>query len=387
MKTMVAVYDELDDAYQVIEALRDVGVDRSNISLATGDPGEEYAPYFQKEDSEMDEPVAGALAGGAIGGITGLLLGLGTLAVPGIGPVVAAGPLVSGLIGAGVGAAGGGLLGALVEAGVPEEEAGHYLESIRRGGTLVAVQVMNYQADDVAEIMERYNPINLEEQVRSWREEGWTGIDAGAATDTAATTVPALPQRGIDYGASNEPVFQDDLEDKYERAFRHHYQSHYALQGHPYQMYAPAYYHGYQLAVDARYNERDWDDVEPVARRLWQESDQGAWEQFKEAVRYGWREGRDTLESDEDDIGNDYDEVRFRRHYDEAYAATDYDYESYVPAYRFGYLLADDMRYQDRPWDEIEPVVRERWERDHPGDRPWQEVKDAIRHAWEKAQV
>lgn len=281
MRTIMAIYDELEDAYQTIETLRDAGIDRSNISLVTSDPDKEYAPYFQEAGVARDEPVEGVLAGGAIGGITGLLLGLGALAIPGIGPVVAAGPLVSGLVGAGIGATGGGLIGALAKAGIPEDEAGYYLEGIRRGGTLVAVTVMNYQADDVTQILKNSNPIDLNKRGEFWRNKGWTGFN-------------------------------------------------------------PAEY-----AADSLEDENTFDD------RQLEENDR---------------------------------QRHFYTHFDQTYAGRGYDYQHYAPAYRFGHLLADDLRYQDRPWQDIEPVVRERWERDHAGDRPWQEVKDAIRHAWEEAQ-
>ena len=328
MKTIVAVYDELNDAYQAIEELRDAGIDRSNVSLVTGDPGREYAPYFQETGGERDEPVEGALAGGAIGGIAGFLLGLGALAIPGIGPVVAAGPLVSGLIGVGIGAAGGGLLGALVKAGVPEEEAGYYLEGVRQGGTLVAVRVMSYQVNDVIEIMERNNPIDLDQRVETWQEAGWTGFDADAESSTRDSLRPTSEEQErerLPTGDPHAPVeYAED--DRYERVFRQQWEE-----------------------VTA-----SLEDEEALSNR-----------QFNEI---------------------DDERPRFRTHYDQTYASRGYDYAHYAPAYRFGYLLADDMRYQDRPWDDIEPVVRERWQRDHIGDRPWEEVKDAIRHAWEEAQ-
>src|SRR5213079_1337536 len=89
----------------------------------------------------------GAAVGGVLGGITGLLVGIGALAIPGIGPVIAGGALASAfgiaggtaVAGAGIGAAAGGIVGALVGMGIPEEEARHFESGFRTGGVLVTV--------------------------------------------------------------------------------------------------------------------------------------------------------------------------------------------------------------------------------------------------------
>jgi hypothetical protein len=83
----------------------------------------------------------GAGVGAAVGGVVGVLAGLGLLAIPGIGPVVAAGWLVSLAAGAAVGGTAGGIIGALTQSGVSEDEAHTYAEGVRRGGTLVTARV------------------------------------------------------------------------------------------------------------------------------------------------------------------------------------------------------------------------------------------------------
>jgi hypothetical protein len=106
---------------------------------------------------------AGATAGGLLGGALGILAGAGALVIPGIGPMVAAGPILAGLAGPGVGGAVGGLVGALAGLGVPEDEAKRYEGRVKDGGTLLSVhcenparakrakQVLNSSgADDVA---------------------------------------------------------------------------------------------------------------------------------------------------------------------------------------------------------------------------------------------
>jgi uncharacterized membrane protein len=98
----------------------------------------------------------GAVTGGAIGGTVGLLAGLGTLAIPGLGPFIAAGPIMAALSGAAAGATAGGVVGALVGLGIPEYEAKAYEERIKKGGYLVAVHVEDGdQEDAVRNIMKR----------------------------------------------------------------------------------------------------------------------------------------------------------------------------------------------------------------------------------------
>ena len=120
----------------------------------------------------------GASVGTLLGGGAGLLAGIGALAIPGVGPVVAAGWLIATLTGAGVGAAAGGLLGSLTGAGVPEEHAHVYAEGVRRGSTLVTVRAEEATAAQAEAIMQRYAPVDLAERSAAYREGGaWDRFD------------------------------------------------------------------------------------------------------------------------------------------------------------------------------------------------------------------
>src|SRR6185503_10222365 len=146
MKTIVALYDDFATAQRATQELVAKGIDRGNISLVANDVAGEYSQSVNDSDAApvtltADATAVGAGTGAVIGGIGGLLVGLGALAIPGIGPIIAAGPLVSALVGAGVGAVTGGLVGALTSLGVPEAEAGYYAEGVRRGGALVTAQI------------------------------------------------------------------------------------------------------------------------------------------------------------------------------------------------------------------------------------------------------
>ena len=78
---------------------------------------------------------------------------------------------------------------------------------------------------------------------------------------------------------------------RHESQFKEHYRAHYAASGYDYNQYRPAYQHGFELALDKRYVKMDWSQLESQARRTWDESKMGLWDQYKDAVRYGWEQG------------------------------------------------------------------------------------------------
>jgi hypothetical protein len=128
---------------------------------------------------------AGAVTGGVVGGAAGLAASLMGLAIPGIGPIIAAGPIVSLLTGAGVGAVAGGLIGGLTDMGVSPSDAEYYAEAVRRGGALVTVRADDARADRAADIMRSHGAIDIERRADQWRERGWTGFDEKAQPYTA----------------------------------------------------------------------------------------------------------------------------------------------------------------------------------------------------------
>jgi uncharacterized membrane protein len=97
-------------------------------------------------------------------GVAGLLLGLGALAIPGLGPLVAAGPLAAALAGAGAGAVAGGLMGALTDLGVPEDEARSYVDGLRRGGVLLVVRAEGMMIERAAATLQRHGAVNIDQR-------------------------------------------------------------------------------------------------------------------------------------------------------------------------------------------------------------------------------
>ncbi len=140
--------------------------------------------YVSGQYGEVDDvnktTATGAGIGGAMGGSAGLLAGLGLIAIPGLGPAVAAGWLAATAVGAAAGATAGGLVGALVGAGEPEEHANVYSESVRRGGTLVTTRVADQDAARIQSVLDRYKPIDPVVRGADYRREGWKTFDPKA---------------------------------------------------------------------------------------------------------------------------------------------------------------------------------------------------------------
>ncbi|HET8671302.1 MAG TPA: hypothetical protein VFM05_11940, partial [Candidatus Saccharimonadales bacterium] len=115
----------------------------------------------QEGDTPPEDEEEGAITGGVIGGLAGILVGLGVMAIPGIGPIIALGPLATILLGAGTGTLAGSLVGAIVEWDVPEEEAEYYAERVQQGNTLVFVKTSDDQVDQVTSILNRHHPVDV----------------------------------------------------------------------------------------------------------------------------------------------------------------------------------------------------------------------------------
>ena len=166
MKTVVSLFNAQSEAENAIRALQGNGFSEDQISLVTqpAQSGHVKLPDALNQDSSknVDKDVtSGSVAGAAIGGGGGLLAGLAALLIPGIGPVLAVGPLVvalSGISGAGAGAiagaSAGGFLGALQQTGMTTEQANSYMEGLRNGKSLVAVHVEDDDVERVTKILQ-----------------------------------------------------------------------------------------------------------------------------------------------------------------------------------------------------------------------------------------
>jgi hypothetical protein len=133
------IFPTEDAAERAVDQLLSAGFSNSDISALLPDNETTRAFAHEKHTKAPEGTTTGATTGGIVGGTLGLLAGIGALAIPGVGPLIAAGPIVATLAGVGAGGAVGGLLGALVGMGIPEYEAKRFEGAVRDGGTLVSV--------------------------------------------------------------------------------------------------------------------------------------------------------------------------------------------------------------------------------------------------------
>ncbi len=126
-------------AEQIVENLKDANFSNNDISVLFPDKETTRDFAHEKNTKAPEGAVAGAGAGGVIGGALGWTAGIGVLAIPGVGPFIAAGPIIAALSGAAVGATVGGIAGALIGLGIPEIEAKRYEGKIKQGNILISV--------------------------------------------------------------------------------------------------------------------------------------------------------------------------------------------------------------------------------------------------------
>ena len=149
-KSVFCIATTQGQAERIVSQLQSQGFASSEISVllpdstGTGDFG------HVKSSKASEGIAAGATGGGVAGGALGLLAGIGALAIPGIGPFIAAGPIMAALSGAALGATAGGIVGGLVGLGIPEIEAKRYEDKLRKGNFLVSVHVENGMESDRA---------------------------------------------------------------------------------------------------------------------------------------------------------------------------------------------------------------------------------------------
>jgi len=195
--TISRLYNNYSEAQEAVRNLETSGVKHGDISILASNADEWYSN--DNKDNEVktfpdrdldgkDDRAEGAAAGGgvgaAVGGAAGLLAGLGLMAIPGVGPVVAAGWLVSTLAGAAAGGATGSIVGALTQSGIGKEDADIYAEGLRRGGAVVSARVADSDAQRLQAIMDR-SSVRVTDRAAAYRKAGWKSFDPNATPYTA----------------------------------------------------------------------------------------------------------------------------------------------------------------------------------------------------------
>jgi hypothetical protein len=144
------IYKTPGTAEAAVDHLLSKGFTNQSISVLLPDDESTRAFAHEKSTKAPEGTATGVATGGVVGGTLGLLAGIGALAIPGVGPLIAAGPIMAALAGLGVGGAVGGIVGALVGLGVPEYEAKRYEGAVKGGGTLLSVHCDTSEQVDLA---------------------------------------------------------------------------------------------------------------------------------------------------------------------------------------------------------------------------------------------
>ena len=438
MKTIVGLFDNFSEAEAVVRYLERAGYDRTDMSIVANEVarGSTRTTTAAGADNAAEGAGTGAIIGGVTGGMAGLIASLAGLAIPGIGPVIAAGPLVAALTGAGVGAVAGGLIGALTSAGVPEEHARYYEEGVRRGGTLVTVSASDADADEVMEIMNRHNPIDIEDRAAEWRQTGFTGAaatrPAAAATSgewrdtgypgapgssgiTAKPVASATAPEGASTAAAarNEklegqksiPVVEEELRVGKREVDRGGIRVYSRVEEQPVEEKVnlrEERVHVERRPVDRPATAGDFNQAfkegtievterveQPVVRkeaRVVEEVVVG-----KDATERT-ETVRDTVKRTDVNVepvgaqasgGAEFEryDADFRQNFRQSFPGGEYTYEQVKPVYRYGQSLAGEHRGAD--WNSVEGDARRRWEERNPGT--WDKFKNAARYAWDRA--
>jgi hypothetical protein len=189
--TISRLYNSYAEAKTAVRDLEAAGVKHGDISILASNADKSYDEKtgtfpdrdLDGKDDRAEAGRTGAGIGAAAGGAAGALAGLGMLAIPGVGPIVAAGWLVATLTGAAAGAATGGVVGALTQAGVSSEEAEVYAEGLRRGGAVVSARIADADAARLQDVMDR-SSVRIGDRATAYRQAGWKSFDPAAGPYT-----------------------------------------------------------------------------------------------------------------------------------------------------------------------------------------------------------
>lgn len=323
-RTVVGLFDEFNTAQEVVRELVENGFARESISLIANDTEGRYSsqllegPEIEEEEGASESITEGAGLGAALGGISGLLLGITTFIIPGLGPVIAAGPLIAASGGAGVGAVAGGMIAALTKSGVPENDADIFFEGIRKGGTLVMVYTRGEASDQAASLMNRHSPIDLDQIKSEQSKRRHPGADENPDAFAFQNYEPPEPLREassrLDYGPGarnylpGQAVSDYDREkadlgryqdfttgdwSAYESRFREDFYNRFGSRRRRWEDFRDVYRYGFERGSDTRYAGHSWETARSDLSRDWElRNPHRRWDDDEVYIYQGWLASR-----------------------------------------------------------------------------------------------
>ncbi len=292
--------------------------------------------------------------------------------------------------------------------GLPEQEAGNYAEGVRRGGSLIAITVPDERAAKASEIMEHHVPVDIQQRMSMWREQGWTGYDRTAKPYSDAemrqeneryrtlesqggeTTIPVVEEemqvgkRQVQGGGARVHTYVSERPVQEQVRLR---EEHVDVERRP--VNRPV-----SDADHAAFQEQTFEVTETSEQAVVQKRARVIEEVvIHKDVGERTETVSDTVRRTEVDVDQTGAERAvgqtpfraedFRSRYDSKLAKSGYTYDEVVPMYRYGYSLGSDSRYSNRKWSQVEPEAQRMWEERNPGT--WEQFKGEIQHAWDKA--
>ena len=203
-----AIFATRPAAESAVDRLIAAGFSNQDVSvlMSDNDSAREFAT--EKNTKAPEGTATGVGVGGVVGGTLGLLAGIGALAIPGVGPLIAAGPIMAGLAGLGVGGAVGGLVGALVGLGIPEYEAKRYEGRVKDGGILVSVHCDT--SEEVSRAKDVLKQAGGEDIASSGEKSASTHTASTDRTSTDAERLDAKGDRTYTRDVTTAPVVTDE---------------------------------------------------------------------------------------------------------------------------------------------------------------------------------
>ncbi len=375
--TAVCVFESRAQAERAIDELHRAGFRDDQIGFAMR--GEDGRPAEAPSGSHAGEAAAtGALAGAGVGGVLGAIA---TGLIPGIGPVIAGGLLAGIVGGAAIGAGAGGLVGWLAGEGIPEDEARYYESEFKAGRAVVTVRAEGRYADAAA-ILTRYGDCQAPAAATATTEQ---------RRETATGETMRVPVREEQLTAERRTVQSGEVEVRKEvREEQQHFtvpveREEVSIERHAVNRPADSPVgEGETIRVPLREEQ-----VEVTKRPVVREEVEIRKGVVQEQQPVSGTVRREEVHVDQDTWRDAM--PRFREDWQSRYGQTGATWTEYEPAYRYGYEMGQDSRFQGRDWSTVEPELRRNygtWARSHNyqvQESGWERFKDAIRYGWENA--
>jgi len=391
--TVVGVFHDRDHARDAIDALKNDGFNPDTISILSPDKQATQDIAEETGTHAGTGAATGAIAGGILGGLGGWLLGIGALAIPGIGPFIAAGAFASALGGAALGAGVGAIAGALVGMGVPEEDAEYYEGEAKAGRTLVTVRAPE-RYDDAQRILRDGGAYDIESRD--------TAVATGAPLLNTAESAAATRPVGQDQGTMQ--LREEELVPRKERVETGQVQigkeivteqrtldvpvtrEEVTIERHPVDRRPterPIDEHGQTIEVPVREEQVQLEKKAVVYEEVGVEKREVQETQVVSGtVRR--EEARIEREGEVKAAGSAWEQAMpgYRQSWQQRYGTTGDRWEDVEPGYRYGHEMRSRPEYRGRTWADVEPEFQRDWTKRNPG-KPWDGASGSIRETWE----